>query len=91
MSRECVRLILECQAETFCSSLLELINAIRIKKDREVHIFRTEKPEEKKSLLSAFKRILEETMSRKRKESVWEAEHRRDVSYLCKKYERGGH
>ena len=57
----------------------ELTNAIRIKRDREVYIFRTEKAEDKKSLLLAFKKILEETTSRKRKESVWEAETRRDV------------
>ena len=60
----------------------ELTNAIRVKRDREVHIFRTEKAEDKKSLLLAFKKILEDTMSRKRKESVWEAEVRRDVSFV---------
>ena len=59
----------------------DLTNAIRIKRDREVHIFRTEKADEKRSLLSAFKKILEETMSRRRKESVWEAEHRRDTTF----------
>lgn len=57
----------------------ELTNAIRIKRDREVHILRTEKPEDKRALLSAFKRILEETLSKRRKESVWEAENRRDT------------
>lgn len=64
-------------------SLLDsgLTDAIRIKRDREVSIFRTEKPEEKRQLLSAFKKILEDTLSRRRKESVWEAEHRRDTVY----------
>ena len=57
----------------------DLTNAVRIKRDREVHILRTEKPEDKRALLSAFKRILEETMSRRRKESVWEAENRRET------------
>lgn len=61
--------------------LLGLTDAIRIKRDREVSIFRTEKPEEKRQLLSAFKKILEDTLSRRRKESVWEAEHRRDTVF----------
>lgn len=60
---------------------LGLTDAIRIKRDREVSIFRTEKPEEKRQLLSAFKKILEDTLSRRRKESVWEAEHRRDTVF----------
>lgn len=62
-------------------SIAGLTNAIRVKRDREVSIFRTEKPEDKRQLLSAFKKILEETLSRRRKESVWEAEHRRDTIY----------
>lgn len=64
---------------------LGLTDAIRIKRDREVSIFRTEKPEEKRQLLSAFKKILEDTLSRRRKESVWEAEHRRDTIYSSSK------
>lgn len=67
-----------------------LTDAIRIKRDREVSIFRTEKPEEKRQLLSAFKKILEDTLSRRRKESVWEAEHRRDTVYSGSRNAPGG-
>lgn len=57
----------------------ELQNAIKIKKAKEIFIFCAERPEDKKALLAAFKKVAEEMISKKRKQSIWEAETRRDV------------
>ena len=61
------------------ASPLELQNAVKIKRSKETYIFRTDKVEEKKALLVAFKKVAEEMMTKKRKESIWEAETRKDV------------
>ena len=60
----------------------ELFNAIKIKKNKEIFIFCAERPEDKKALLAAFKKVAEEMITKKRKQSIWEAETRRDVSEL---------
>jgi hypothetical protein len=57
----------------------ELVNAIKIKKSKEIFIFCAERAEDKKALLAAFKKVAEEMISKKRKQSIWEAETRRDV------------
>jgi hypothetical protein len=59
----------------------DLSNAIKIKRGKETIIFRTERPEDKKSLLSAFKKVAEELQNKRRKDALSEAEARRgDVS-----------
>ncbi|KAH8926705.1 hypothetical protein BT69DRAFT_1278622 [Atractiella rhizophila] len=47
-----------------------LTNALKIKQGREVFIYRTEKAEEKRALLLAFKKVAEELMNKKRKDNI---------------------
>lgn len=59
----------------------ELNNAVKIKRGKETIILRTEKSEDKKVLLLAFKKVAEELMNKKRKDMLTEAEARKgDVS-----------
>ncbi|GAA5858578.1 hypothetical protein JCM1840_001268 [Sporobolomyces johnsonii] len=55
----------------------DLHNAVKIKRGKETIIFRTDKPEDKKMLLLAFKKVAEELMNKKRKEMLSEAEARK--------------
>jgi serine/threonine-protein kinase RIO1 len=57
----------------------ELHNAIKIKRGKEATIFRGDKAEDKKLILNALKRVAEEMTSKKRKQSLWEAEKRHEV------------
>jgi len=57
----------------------ELTNAIKVKRGKSTAIFRSERPEDKRALLSAFKKVAEELMAKRRKQSIWEAETRKDV------------
>lgn len=62
---------------------IDLQNAVKIKRGKETIIFRTDKPEDKKMLLLAFKKVAEELMNKKRKEMLSEAEARKaDVRVL---------
>lgn len=64
-------------------SSTDLQNAIKVKRGKETIIYRTDKPENKKMLLLAFKKVAEELINRKRKEMLNEAEARKgDVSIL---------
>ncbi|GAA6058631.1 hypothetical protein JCM10212_004042 [Sporobolomyces blumeae] len=66
----------------------DLQNAVKIKRGKETIIFRTDKPEDKKMLLLAFKKVAEELMNKKRKEMLSEAEARRgDPSGLRHDYD----
>jgi hypothetical protein len=59
----------------------DLQNAVKIKRGKETIIFRTDKGDDKKMLLLAFKKVAEELMNKKRKEMLNEAEARKgDVS-----------
>jgi exocyst complex component 8 len=63
------------------SPTTDLTNAVKIKRGKETIIFRTDKPEDKKMLLLAFKKVAEDLMNKKRKETLNEAEARKgDVS-----------
>ncbi|KAM0754770.1 hypothetical protein T439DRAFT_284794, partial [Meredithblackwellia eburnea MCA 4105] len=55
----------------------DLTNAVKIKRGKETIIFRTDKGEDKKVLLMAFKKVAEELMNKKRKEMLSEAEARK--------------
>ncbi|SCZ93419.1 BZ3500_MvSof-1268-A1-R1_Chr6-3g08647 [Microbotryum saponariae] len=55
----------------------DLTNAVKIKRGKETVIFRTDKTEDKKVLLMAFKKVAEELMNKKRKEMLSEAEARK--------------
>ncbi|KAL8286469.1 hypothetical protein RQP46_004486 [Phenoliferia psychrophenolica] len=55
----------------------DLTNAVKIKRGKETIIFRTDRSEDKKVLLMAFKKVAEELMNKKRKEMLSEAEARK--------------
>ncbi|GAA5998283.1 exocyst subunit EXO84 [Rhodotorula paludigena] len=61
----------------------DLQNAVKIKRGKETIIYRTDKPEDKKVLLLAFKKVAEDLMNKRRKEMLNEAEARKgDASGL---------
>ncbi|KAH9817504.1 Cullin repeat-like-containing domain protein [Melampsora americana] len=55
----------------------DLDNAVKITRSRETVLFKTDRSEDKRALLSSFKKGAEELASRKRKQSIMEAEQRR--------------
>ncbi|GAA5976546.1 hypothetical protein JCM10908_005539 [Rhodotorula pacifica] len=55
----------------------DLQNAIKVKRGKETIIYRTDKPENKKMLLLALKKVAEELINKKRKEMLNEAEARK--------------
>lgn len=58
-------------------STTDLSNAVKIKRGKETIIFRTDKPEDKKALLLAFKKVAEELTNKRRNEMLLEAEARK--------------
>lgn len=57
----------------------ELTHAIKIRRGKETLIFRTERPEDKRSLLVSFRRVAEELAARKRREIEKEQDKRRTL------------
>lgn len=60
----------------------DLTNAIKIKRSKETYVYRTDRAEDKKALLNAFRRVAEELANKRRKESNAEAEARKRESTL---------
>ncbi|UZJ52850.1 hypothetical protein CBS101457_002170 [Exobasidium rhododendri] len=58
----------------------DLTNAIKIKRAKESFVYRTERSEDKRALLNAFRRVAEELANKRRKESMVEAETRKRES-----------
>lgn len=57
----------------------DLTNALKIKRNKEVCIYRTSRPEDKKALLGAFRQVSQELSEKKRKESEKEQERRKTM------------
>ncbi|WRT69149.1 uncharacterized protein IL334_006133 [Kwoniella shivajii] len=57
----------------------DLTNALKIRRGKEVCVYRTSKPEDKKSLLGAFRQVSQELGEKKRKESEKEQERRKSM------------
>jgi hypothetical protein len=55
----------------------ELTNALKIKRGKEVCVYRAARPEDKKALLGAFRQVSTDLAERKRKENEAEQERRR--------------
>ncbi|TKY89063.1 hypothetical protein EX895_001594 [Sporisorium graminicola] len=51
----------------------DLTNAIKIKRARETHVYRTDRAEDKRALLNAFRRVAEELAKKRRNESEYGA------------------
>ena len=60
----------------------DLTNAIKIKRAKESFVYRTDRSEDKRALLNAFRRVAEELANRRRKESLAEAEARKRESQM---------
>lgn len=58
----------------------DLSNAVKIKRAKESFVYRSERSEDKRALLNAFRRVAEELANRRRKESRVEAEARKRES-----------
>ncbi|PWZ01194.1 hypothetical protein BCV70DRAFT_188397 [Testicularia cyperi] len=54
----------------------DLTNAIKIKRGKESHVYRTDRSEDKRALLNAFRRVAEELAKKRRNESTAEADAR---------------
>ncbi|OCF35643.1 exocyst complex component EXO84 [Kwoniella heveanensis BCC8398] len=57
----------------------DLTNALKIRRGKEVCVYRTSKPEDKKALLGAFRQVSHELGEKKRKESEKEQERRKSM------------
>ncbi|KAF7307226.1 Exocyst complex component [Mycena indigotica] len=56
-----------------------MTNVFKIRHGKETHVYRTETPSEKKSLLSQFRQVAEELSAKKRKEREGEHERRKSL------------
>ncbi|EIW66056.1 hypothetical protein TREMEDRAFT_41093 [Tremella mesenterica DSM 1558] len=57
----------------------DLTNALKIKRSKEVCIYRTSRPEDKKALLAAFRQVSQELSEKKRKDNEKEQERRKSI------------
>ncbi|CCF50664.1 hypothetical protein NDA11_005482 [Ustilago hordei] len=60
----------------------DLTNAIKIKRGRQSFVYRTDRGEDKRALLNAFRRVAEELAKKRRDESEFGAEKRRESTLL---------
>lgn len=56
-----------------------MTNVFKIKHNKETHVYRTETPSDKKSLLVQFRQVAEELAAKKRKEREGEHERRKSM------------
>src|SRR3984957_20888686 len=56
-----------------------MTNVFKIRHGKETHVYRTEAPSDKRSLLSSFRHVAEELTARKRKEREGEHERRKTL------------
>lgn len=61
------------------ADLPDLTNALKIRRGKEVCVYRTSKAEDKKALLAAFRQVSQELGEKKRKESEKEQERRKSM------------
>lgn len=57
----------------------DLTNALKIRRGKEVCVYRTARPEDKKALLAAFRQVSQELSDKKRKESEKEQVRRKTM------------
>lgn len=57
----------------------DLSNIIKIRHTKEIHVYRTSRPSDKKQLLLAFRQVAEELAAKRRKEREGENERRKSV------------
>lgn len=56
-----------------------MTNVFKIRHGKETHVYRTDTPQEKKSLLSQFRQVAEELAAKRRKEREGEHERRKSM------------
>jgi len=57
----------------------DMTNVFKIRHGKETHVYRTENPPDKKSLLGQFRQVAEELAAKKRKEREGEHERRKSL------------
>ena len=67
------------QSQQLMGGGLDLTNALKIRRNKEVCIYRTAKPEDKKALLAAFRQVSQELGEKKRKDNEKEQERRKSI------------
>lgn len=63
----------------YCDFTIGMTNVFKIRHGKETHVYRTENPADKKSLLSQFRHVAEELAAKKRKEREGEHERRKTI------------
>ena len=56
-----------------------MTNVFKIRNGKETHVYRTETPQEKKSILSQFRQVAEELSQKRRREREGEHERRKTM------------
>ena len=56
-----------------------MTNVFKIRNGKETHVYRTETPNEKKSILSQFRQVAEELSQKRRREREGEHERRKSM------------
>ena len=59
--------------------MIGMTNVFKIRHGKETHVYRTETPQDKKSLLAQFRQVAEELAAKKRKEREGEHERRKSM------------
>lgn len=59
--------------------MIDLTNALKIRRGKEVCVYRTSRPEYKKELLAAFRQVSQELGEKKRKDNEKEQERRKTM------------
>jgi hypothetical protein len=61
------------------NSRLDLTNAIKVKRGKETYVYRTNRSEDKRALLMAFRQVADELREKKREQSEKEQERRKSM------------
>ena len=56
-----------------------MTNVFKVRNGKETHVYRTETPQEKKSILSQFRQVAEELSQKRRREREGEHERRKTM------------
>jgi hypothetical protein len=67
------------ESNAFADARAGMTNVFKIRQGKETHVYRTETPADKKSLLSQFRHVAEELAAKKRKEREGEHERRKSM------------
>lgn len=64
---------------SLANSSPDLTNAIKVKRGKETYVYRTNRSEDKRALLMAFRQVADELREKKREQSEKEQERRKSM------------